>query len=190
MSAKKEPAKAGAVEPAAKSGKGKMIAIVLGAVVAASAAGGGVTWFLVGKPAAASTAGKDAAAEGSEDAPEGEEAGHDGEGKAAAKAAKYLALDPALVVNLAAPDSGRYLQVSVEVMTREDKALDDLKLHMPVIRNNLLMLFGQQTAEGLAGRDGREALRQLALTEVQKVMREETGKDAIEALYFTSFVTQ
>jgi len=190
MSAKKEPAKAGAVEPAAKSGKGKIIAIVLGAVVAASAAGGGVTWFLTGKPATASTAGKDAAAEGSEDAAEGEEAGHDGEGKAPAKAAKYLALDPALVVNLAAPDSGRYLQVSVEVMTREDKALDDLKLHMPVIRNNLLMLFGQQTAESLAGRDGREALRQLALTEVQKVMHEETGKDAIEALYFTSFVTQ
>jgi flagellar FliL protein len=189
MSAKKEPVKAGAAAPAAKSGKGKMIAIVLGAVVAASALGGGVTWFMVGKPAAAST-------ENIEDAKDGGETEHaaaddaDGASKPPAKAAKYLALDPALVVNLAGADSSRYLQVSIEVMTRNEAALGDLKLHMPAIRNNLLMLFGQQTADGLAGRDGREALRQLALTEVQKVMREETGNDAIEALYFTSFVTQ
>lgn len=189
MSAKKEPAKAGAAEPAEKSGKGKMIAIVLGAVLAAGGIGGGVTWFMVGKPAAASTEGGGEAKDAAE-GEDGEAEDAEGEAKAPAKTAKYLALDPALVVNLAGADSGRYLQVSVEVMTRNEAALDDLKLHMPVIRNNLLMLFGQQTADGLAGRDGREALRQLALTEVQKVMREETGKDTIEALYFTSFVTQ
>jgi flagellar FliL protein len=155
--------------------------------VGASAIGGGVTWFLVGKPAAATTVkgGKDAH-EAKGEASEGK----DGEASESKKKAQYLALDPAFVVNLAGADSSRYLQVSVEVMTRDSKAIDGLKLHMPAIRNNLLMLFGQKTTEDLSGREGREALRQLALTEVQKVMREETGDDAIEALYFTSFVTQ
>jgi flagellar FliL protein len=197
MSAKKDAKPA--AEGAAKSGKGKLIAIVLVAVVAAAGAGGGVAWFMAGKANAAAKSeksskksGKDSGEEhASEDAHEessGED-GEEGEGKSKAKA-QYLALDPAFVVNLAAPDSSRYLQVSVEVMARDAKALDDLKLHMPAVRNNLLMLFGQKTAADLSGREGREALRQLALTEVQKVMREETGEDSIDALYFTSFVTQ
>lgn len=196
MSAKKEPAKPAGDAPA-KSGKGKLIAIVLAAVVAAAGAGGGVAWFMAGKANAAAKSEKGSkkseksddaehAADEEHDEDSGEGDGH-GDGKAKAQ---YLALDPAFVVNLAAPDSSRYLQVSVEVMTRDAKALDALKLHMPAVRNNLLMLFGQKTAADLSGREGREALRQVALTEVQKVMREETGDDAIEALYFTSFVTQ
>jgi flagellar FliL protein len=196
MSAKKEAAKPAGDAPA-KSGKGKMIAIVLAAVVAAAGAGGGVAWFMAGKASAAAKSEKgaksdDAEHEGgdeeSSDGEHGDDAG-EGEGKSKAKA-QYLAMEPAFVVNLAAPDSSRYLQVTVEVMTRDAKALDDLKLHMPAVRNNLLMLFGQKTAADLSGRDGREALRQLALTEVQKVMREETGDDSVDALYFTSFVTQ
>lgn len=180
---KKEPAKAPA-EGGGKSGKGKMIALVLGAIVAAVGAGGGVAWFLVGKQASATEATEGKASK------EGKKDKEGAEGEAARQAAKYLSLDPAFVVNLAGPDADRYLQVSVELMTRDPLAVDTLKLHMPAIRNSLLLLFGQKTAEELAGRDGREALRQAALTEVQKVMQEETGEDAVEALYFTSFVTQ
>ncbi|MFN7550779.1 MAG: flagellar basal body-associated FliL family protein, partial [Pseudomonadota bacterium] len=64
------------------------------------------------------------------------------------------------------------------------------KLHTPAIRDRLLLLFGTKTAEELAAREGRETLRLMALAEANKVMLEETGKDAVEALYFTSFVTQ
>ncbi len=183
--AKKEAAKPAADAPA-KSGKGKLIAIILGVVVALGG-GGGAAWFMLGKDAKAETA-EDDGKGGKKGKKSSEEDGEDGEG--AKQPAKYLSLDPAFVVNLAGPDADRYLQVQVELMTRDPLAADAIKLHTPAIRDRLLLLFGTKTAEELSAREGRESLRQLALAEVQKVMNEETGEDSVEALYFTSFVTQ
>jgi flagellar FliL protein len=187
MAAKKEAAKPAGGDAPAKSGKGKLIAIILGVVVALGG-GGGAAWFMFGKDAKA-----ESAEEGGKSGKKGKKSkDDDGEedGGGAKQPAKYLAMDPAFVVNLAGPDADRYLQVQVELMTRDPLAADAIKLHTPAIRDRLLLLFGTKTAEELASRDGRESLRQLALAEVQKVMNEETGEDAVEALYFTSFVTQ
>ena len=184
MAAKKEAAKPAGGDAPAKSGKGKLIAIILGVVVALGG-GGGAAWFMLSKDAKAEAAeasgkkGKKSKADGDEE--------DDGGPK---QPAQYLALDPAFVVNLAGTDADRYLQVQVELMTRDPLAADAIKLHTPAIRDRLLLLFGTKTAEELASRDGRESLRQLALAEVQKVMNEETGEDSVEALFFTSFVTQ
>jgi flagellar FliL protein len=183
MAAKKEPAKPAAEAPA-KSGKGKLIAIILGVVVALGG-GGGAAWFMFGKDAKAESA-EEGGKKGKK-AKDGEGEGAEGEKK---EPAKYLSLEPAFVVNLAGADADRYLQVQVELMTRDPLAADSIKLHTPAIRDRLLLLFGTKTAEELSAREGRENLRQLALAEVQKVMNEETGEDSVEALYFTSFVTQ
>jgi flagellar FliL protein len=61
---------------------------------------------------------------------------------------------------------------------------------MPRIRNNLLMLFSAQRCADVRDRAGREKLQAAALKEVQDVLQAETGKPGVEALYFTSFVTQ
>ncbi|HWU69360.1 MAG TPA: flagellar basal body-associated FliL family protein [Stenotrophobium sp.] len=102
----------------------------------------------------------------------------------------YLELSPAFVVNLADSDQTRYLQAEVQVMTHEDSAAEAVKLHMPRIRNDLLMLFSQQTVTGLSTLAGKQALEKAALASVQKVMTQETGKPGVDALYFTSFVMQ
>jgi flagellar protein FliL len=104
--------------------------------------------------------------------------------------AQYIALDPPFVVNLADASGDRYLQVEVQLMTRTPKMEETLTQHMPVIRNRLLLLFSQQTVEGVRTREAKEALQAEALKEVQAVLTEATGKPGIEALYFTSFVTQ
>ena len=44
--------------------------------------------------------------------------------------------------------------------------------------------------DGVATREGKEALRAQALEEVQALMTEETGAPQAESLLFTSFVTQ
>ena len=183
MAAKKEAGKPAGGDAPAKSGKGKLVAIILGVVVALGG-GGGAAWFMLGKDAKA-----EASAEGGKKGKKSKDDG-EGEGEGAKQPAKYLSLEPAFVVNLAGPDADRYLQVQVELMTRDPLAADAIKLHTPAIRDRLLLLFGTKTADELSAREGREALRQLALAEVQKVMQEETGEDAVEALYFTSFVTQ
>ena len=68
--------------------------------------------------------------------------------------------------------------------------METLKHHAPALRARLLMLFAQQTYEGLATREGKEALQAQALEEVRELMTAETGQPQAESLLFTSFVTQ
>lgn len=104
--------------------------------------------------------------------------------------AQYHALEPAFVVNLADTDSVRYLQAEVQLMTRDPATLAALERHAPALRNRLLLLFGQQTAQRLAARQGKETLQQQALAEVRATLKAEGAPDRVEAFYFTSLVTQ
>lgn len=109
---------------------------------------------------------------------------------AATSPARYYALEPAFVVNLADTTSVRYLQADVQVMTRDEATGAALELHNPAIRNRLLLLFGQQTAAALAQRSAKERLQEQALIEVRGVLKSERAADKVEAVFFTSLVTQ
>lgn len=102
----------------------------------------------------------------------------------------YVSLDPAFVVNFAEGSKAKFLQVTVEVMTRNDQMEQHIRTHMPVIRNNLVLLFSSQTYESVSTLEGKEALREEALNVIQKILEEEIGDPGIEAVYFTSFVMQ
>lgn len=103
---------------------------------------------------------------------------------------QYIALDPAFVVNLADTDAVRYLQADVQLLTRDKATAEAVELHRPSIRNRLLLLFGQQSSQQLNGRSGKERLQQSALTEVRAVLKAQGAADKVDALLFTSLVTQ
>ncbi len=84
----------------------------------------------------------------------------------------------------------RYMQVTVALMARDQAALDALKVHMPVLRNNLVMLFSSQDFESLTSSVGKEMLRQKATASVQELAQKEVGKTVIEQVLFTNFVLQ
>ncbi len=160
----------------AKSGKPWLL-IALVAVVAAGAAGG-AAWFFTGHA-------------GGEKAEKPEAEAKAARPGAIPAPAQYFALEPAFVVNLAGDAGGaRYLQVEVQLMTRDAEALKAIELHAPAIRARLLMLFGQQDAAGLMTRQGKERLQNAALGEVKALLVAETGKPCAESLLFTSFVMQ
>lgn len=153
--------------------KSKMLIILLCSVLAAGAAGAGV-FFL--------TKGGDEQVK-SEEAPDTQE-------KAKAPAV-YVKFDPPFVVNFENKGMMRFLQVSCEVMTRDPLTADLIKQHDPKLRNDLLMLLGNQTYETISTREGKEKLRGEALKTVAEVIVAEGGKAAsVEQLYFTSFVMQ
>ena len=159
-----------------KSGAGLLV-IILAALLAAGAAGGGVYFF---------TASKDKV----EAAPDGEAVDKAKE-KVPKGPAVYVKLDPPFVANFEAKGQNRFLQVSVEVMTRDPATADLIKLHDPMIRNDLLMLFGNQQYENISTREGKDKLRLEALALVGKVIAAEGGNaKKVEQLYFTSFVMQ
>lgn len=104
--------------------------------------------------------------------------------------ARYFALEPAFVVNLTDEESVRYLQADLQLMTRDDATLAAFATHAPAIRNRLLLLFGQQSATQLAQRSGKERLQEAALAEVRQLLKSEGAPDKVEAVIFTSLVTQ
>lgn len=119
-----------------------------------------------------------------------EEGGEEGGEEEEQQVAVYLPIDPAFVVNFASQGKARFLQVTVEVMTRSPEVPDSVKLHMPVIRNNLMLLLSSQSYDSVSTLEGKEALREEALEVIQLILEEETGDPGIEAVYFTSFVMQ
>lgn len=161
------------LKPTPKAGKPWLI-IGLVALVAAGAAGGGA-WFFASRNASPAKPETKAAPDASKvPAP-----------------AQYFALEPPFVVNLIGSAGGaRYLQVEVQLMTRDPESLKAIELHAPALRARLLMLFAQQNAEELITRAGKEKLQAQALAEVRKLMKAETGKPGAEQLLFTSFVMQ
>jgi flagellar protein FliL len=103
----------------------------------------------------------------------------------------YLPLDPPFVVNFQADQLVRFLQVSVEVMSRDQKTLDLLKNNDPVVRNDLLILLGNQKYTELSTPAGKEQLRTDALMAIRKDLAQAGGDPkSVEAVYFTSFVMQ
>lgn len=150
----------------ARKGKGLLIVVVL-LVLAGAGAGG---WFAFGR----SGTGEDADPAKAEAVP----------------SLLYHALAPPFVVNLADADVPRYLQAEVTVTARDGKVIEALERHDPIVRNRLVLLFGQYTMAALQQRSDKERLQAEALTEVRAVLAEHGEQAEVESLFFTSLVTQ
>jgi flagellar FliL protein len=103
----------------------------------------------------------------------------------------YVAMDPPFVVNFDGEQLVRFLQITVQVMTRDPATVEVLKVNDPVLRNDLLLLFANQKYDVVATRAGKEKLRSDALAAIRQVVDSGGGKpDRVEQVYFTSFVMQ
>jgi flagellar FliL protein len=106
-------------------------------------------------------------------------------------APQFFKFDPAFVVNFGGEGSARYLQVTVEAMSRDAAILDELKTDEPAVRNDLVVLFSSQDNATLMTTEGKDKLRQATLDIIRKDLNSEGSKGSlIEAVYFTSFVIQ
>jgi flagellar protein FliL len=150
-----------------KKGKGKLLAMIVTAVVILAGLAGGAVWLLSGEPE--------------------EEAGTT---EQTAGPTVYKEIQPALVVNFQGPGRVRYMQVGVVISATDQRALDAVDRHMPVIRNNLIMLLSDKTYEDLNSREGKEQARLEVLDGIRQVLVERTGDASIDSVYFTSFVMQ
>lgn len=109
-------------------------------------------------------------------------------------APKYFSMDPKFIVSFSNQKSARFMQFSIEVMSRDAAVVKKIEEHMPVIRSSLLMLFGGQEYEKMATREGKEKLLIETTADInaslQKISGEKEQTAAVEATYFSSFVIQ
>ena len=105
---------------------------------------------------------------------------------------KYVTLQPAFVTNFGVTKTGRltYLKADVTLKVANAEGEAALKYHTPALRNALVLLFSRQEDAAVSSSDGREQIRQQALTELREVMQTESGEPIIEDLVFSNFVVQ
>lgn len=133
--------------PVPKTAGKKKLIIIVAAVLLLVLGGGGAALFMVKKRAAAAAEEED----GPVAAQVAEEPAHKDEKR---KPPVFVPLDP-FTVNLADREAERYAQVGVTLEIDDAKVGEDLKLYMPAIRNNILLLLAHKTAGELLTRDGK-----------------------------------
>ena len=158
---------------AAPAGGKKRLMIIVAAVLVLAGGGAGAWFAFSGKPDA--------------------KGAHDTKKETSAEKLPphYVNFDPPFVVNFEAESMVRFLQVTVGVMTRDPAVEIIIKENDPRVRNDLLMILGNQNYASVSTAEGKEALRKRCLDAVRSIVKDMGGDDTkVEALYFTSFVMQ
>jgi flagellar FliL protein len=172
-----------------KSSKLKLIIILVMVLLLAGGGGGAAWYFLVmQKPDVAEM---DADMEDvDEDVPATVKNKKKNKKKSSNEPPIFTGLDPAFVVSFKDQSQARFMQLSVELMSRDQEVIDIVDSYKPMIRNNLLLLFSSQKFEEIVTREGKEKLLEQTLEEVNNTLYNEAGIDGVEAVYFTAFVAQ
>lgn len=100
--------------------------------------------------------------------------------------AVYLPLEP-FVVNFVQNGSLRYLQITLQLMSRSEETIELTSEHIPEIRNSLILMLSGHDYTDLASREGKELIRQQVQDEVNRIIDEEDG---IESVFLTGFIMQ
>lgn len=102
----------------------------------------------------------------------------------------YLDLDPAFTIDFMVEGRQRYVQLNMSVKSKNAAQIDAVTLHMPLIRNSLVLLFSSQSFDELQTAEGKVALKAAALDAINGILEQETGQGGIDAVLFTNFVMQ
>jgi flagellar FliL protein len=156
-----------------KGGSKKLIILMLGALLLGGAGVGGTLYFL-----------------GLLGGGEGGSSEHVAEKVPAQAEPIYFAFPQPFTVNFETPKGVRFLQVSIEMMTFDQGAVDALQTHLPVITNNVILVLSSQPYETLISVEGKQKIRAEILDSIRGVLKKYYGDPGVEEIYFTSFVMQ
>ena len=104
--------------------------------------------------------------------------------------AQYVGVPEAITSNIPGKTRSRTVQIKMSFMVRGDDAVDAVRTHMPQLKNDVLMLVSQQSADELKTPDGRKLLQEKALQTVQATLTDIVGEPTVEKVLFISFVMQ
>ncbi|HEX7850816.1 MAG TPA: flagellar basal body-associated FliL family protein [Sphingomonas sp.] len=184
-----------------KKGKGKLIILMLVAVLLLGGGTVGGLWAagMLGGARAAEPAGpklvpKSEQKRTAADGKEGEGAASSGtkppSGSGGDKyASNYYAIDKDFTSNLR--DSPHYVQIGIAVSTPyDDTVIENLKTNEIAVRSAVLMALGDATEEEVTTGDGKKHLAQRLVQAINATLKQKEGFGGISNVYFTNFVVQ
>ena len=107
-----------------------------------------------------------------------------------AKEAIYETMHPAFTINFKEGSKKKFMQVYMVAMFYDMDSRDSFKMHMPVVRNKILMTLTGKDSDELSTQEAREQLRIDSLQAAQSVMQERYGENMVEDIFFTKLVMQ
>lgn len=105
---------------------------------------------------------------------------------------QYHELKPSFVANFGDTSAKRlkFIKADLTAKVYSEEAILAIETHNALVRHQVVMILSAQTEESLAAATGQETLRKLIVEKVKAVLKDETGKEQIDDLLFTSFVVQ
>ncbi|MDN5753567.1 MAG: flagellar basal body-associated protein FliL [Nitrosospira sp.] len=143
-----------------KSGAKKLILIIASAVLLLGAGGGGAAWYL-----------------------------SQTQGGVKQKPPAFLSLET-FTVNLQSEHGDQHLQINLTLKMEDIVAADLIKLHMPEVRNRILLLLSGKSASQIATVDDKKKLAAELLAEIRRPFWENAPEHAVQSVLFASFVVQ
>jgi len=104
---------------------------------------------------------------------------------------QYIDLKPAFVANFGGPATKlKFIKADISLRVHSPEAAALVEQHMPLVRNEIVLLLSAQEEKEISTMQGQEKVRLEALERVKRVLEEETGATTAEDLLFTNFVLQ
>jgi flagellar FliL protein len=98
-------------------------------------------------------------------------------------------LDP-FTVNLAEENGDHYLQVSVVYQVADNKAVDEVKTYLPIIRNRILLLLSAKRPSELSTPEGKQKLVEELVAAARASIPGEAPDRGITGAFLGAFVIQ
>jgi flagellar FliL protein len=163
-------------EEASSGGKKKLIIIIVAVVLLVAIAVGATVFLMSGDDSASDEAAtKEVAEEVVEEVK---------------IPAQYIKMKPRFIVNYNVGTRQRFLQASIEIMTRSQGVVDAVELHNPMLRNEIVRILSDQDFNALRTPEGRQALKTELQEKLIAIVKREADVEGIEAVLFTDFVMQ
>ncbi|MCP4494514.1 MAG: hypothetical protein GY820_45530 [Gammaproteobacteria bacterium] len=109
----------------------------------------------------------------------------------APKSSSYISLGNPMVLNLSSQTSRlTFLQLQADVLINDAGAEDLIKMHIPAIRHELIVLLSEQNATDMKSPGKREEVRKIATVQVQELMAELADNANVTDILFSSFLVQ
>ena len=149
-----------AVMPEQKLAKGKLTLMIVLAVLLLAAGAGGAWWYL-----------------------------SQIQDETASKPPVFVSLET-FTVNLQSEHSDQHLQTNLTLKIGDARTLDLIKLHMPEVRNRILLLLSNKESSQITDIAGKKKLAAELLAEINQPFSEGSTAQIVESVLFTSFVIQ
>jgi len=154
--------------PKGKSGSKKLIIILL-LVLLAGGGGAAAAWFFFLQHPA----------EHKDEAPKPQ----------APKPPVFMSLET-FTVNLQPDPDDQYLQVDVTLKVGGPEVVEAIKLHMPEVRNRMLMLLSSKKSSEISTPEGKKQLIDEIIAQLKEPFNAGEKPQEVTGVFFTSFVIQ